>query len=48
MRTRDAQGFFYIVDRKVDMIVSGGENVYALEVETYWAIIPTSPNLWRS
>jgi long-chain acyl-CoA synthetase len=31
--TRDGEGFYYIVDRKVDMIVSGGENVYALEVE---------------
>jgi fatty-acyl-CoA synthase len=31
--TRDDEGFYYVVDRKVDMIVSGGENVYALEVE---------------
>jgi acyl-CoA synthetase (AMP-forming)/AMP-acid ligase II len=31
--TRDEDGLLYIVDRKVDMIVSGGENVYALEVE---------------
>ena len=38
--TRDAQGFFYIVDRKVDMIVSGGENVYALEVENVLADHP--------
>lgn len=38
--TRDEQGFFYIVDRKVDMIVSGGENVYALEVENVLADHP--------
>src|SRR5690606_39263948 len=29
----DADGFFYIVDRIKDMIISGGENVYSLEVE---------------
>ncbi len=30
---RDADGFFYIVDRKKDMFISGGENVYPAEVE---------------
>ncbi len=29
----DADGFFYIADRKKDMIKSGGENVYPREVE---------------
>jgi fatty-acyl-CoA synthase len=29
----DTQGFVYIVDRKKDMIISGGFNVYANEVE---------------
>jgi long-chain acyl-CoA synthetase len=29
----DEKGFIYIVDRKKDMIVSGGENVYSREVE---------------
>jgi acyl-CoA synthetase (AMP-forming)/AMP-acid ligase II len=29
----DAQGLTYIVDRKKDMIVRGGENVYCVEVE---------------
>jgi acyl-CoA synthetase (AMP-forming)/AMP-acid ligase II len=29
----DEKGFLYIVDRKKDMIVSGGENVYSREVE---------------
>jgi long-chain acyl-CoA synthetase len=30
---QDADGFFYIVDRKKDMIITGGENVYSSEVE---------------
>ncbi len=30
---RDADGFFYIVDRKSDMIISGGENIYPREID---------------
>ena len=33
MATRDADGFFTIVGRYKDMIKSGGENIYAAEVE---------------
>lgn len=29
----DEEGFFYIVGRKKEMIISGGENIYPLEVE---------------
>ena len=29
----DDEGFIYIVDRKKDMIITGGENVYPIEVE---------------
>ena len=29
----DADGYFYIVDRLADMVISGGENVYSSEVE---------------
>ena len=31
--TRDGQGFIHLVDRKSNMIISGGENVYPSEVE---------------
>jgi fatty-acyl-CoA synthase len=30
---QDDDGFFYLVDRKKDMYISGGENVYPAEVE---------------
>jgi len=30
---RDAEGYYFLVDRKTDMIISGGENVYPIEVE---------------
>lgn len=30
---RDDEGFFYIVDRKQDMVISGGLNIYPAEVE---------------
>lgn len=29
----DPQGYFYIVDRKKDMFISGGENIYPAEIE---------------
>ena len=33
MATVDEEGYYYIVDRKKDMIVSGGENIYPREIE---------------
>jgi O-succinylbenzoate-CoA ligase len=30
---RDADGFYYIVDRKTDMIIRGGENIYPREID---------------
>ncbi|MEW2396320.1 long-chain fatty acid--CoA ligase [Streptomyces sp. NPDC046862] len=37
---RDEDGFYYIVDRLKDMIISGGENVYPAEVERVLAEYP--------
>jgi fatty-acyl-CoA synthase/long-chain acyl-CoA synthetase len=34
---QDADGYFYVVDRKKDMIISGGENIYCAEVENVLA-----------
>ncbi|GAA0835914.1 long-chain-fatty-acid--CoA ligase [Streptosporangium amethystogenes subsp. fukuiense] len=33
----DEEGFVYVVDRKKDMIISGGENIYCAEVENVLA-----------
>jgi acyl-CoA synthetase (AMP-forming)/AMP-acid ligase II len=33
LATMDKEGFVYIQDRKKDMIISGGENVYPAEIE---------------
>jgi len=30
---RDADGYFFVQDRKKNMIISGGENIYAAEIE---------------
>lgn len=37
----DDEGFFYVVDRKKDMIISGGENIYPAEVENILYEHPT-------
>jgi len=31
---QDEDGYFYIVDRKKDLIIRGGENIYPVEIET--------------
>ena len=36
----DEQGFLFLVDRKKDMIISGGENIYSREVEEAIATHP--------
>ncbi len=36
----DDEGYLYVVDRKKDMIISGGENVYCAEVEEVLAAHP--------
>ncbi|HEY4027510.1 MAG TPA: AMP-binding protein [Candidatus Dormibacteraeota bacterium] len=30
---RDAEGYYYICDRKIDMVISGGVNIYPAEIE---------------
>ena len=37
---RDADGYYYIVGRKKDMYISGGENVYPAEIENALATHP--------
>lgn len=32
---KDEEGFFYVVDRKKNMFISGGENVYPAEIEKF-------------
>ena len=34
MAYRDAEGYYYICDRMIDMIISGGVNIYPAEVES--------------
>ncbi|MCP4362520.1 MAG: long-chain fatty acid--CoA ligase, partial [Chloroflexi bacterium] len=41
MAHMDEDGFFYIVGRFKDMIISGGENIYAAEVEAVFMEHPT-------
>ena len=36
----DADGFYYIDDRKKDVIISGGENIYPAELENVLAAMP--------
>jgi acyl-CoA synthetase (AMP-forming)/AMP-acid ligase II len=40
MAYRDAEGYYFLVDRKKNMIITGGENVYPSEVEN---VIGTHP-----
>ncbi len=36
----DDEGYLYIVERKKDMIISGGENIYPAEIESVLASMP--------
>ena len=36
----DEEGFYFLSDRKHDMIISGGENVYPAEIEEVIAKFP--------
>ena len=35
MARRDEEGFIYLVDRKKDVIITGGENLYPVEIEDF-------------
>jgi acyl-CoA synthetase (AMP-forming)/AMP-acid ligase II len=35
MAMEDEEGFIYLVDRKKDVVICGGENIYPVEVEDY-------------
>ena len=35
MAKQDDEGFFYLVDRKKDVIISGGENIYPVQIEDF-------------
>ena len=35
MARKDSDGFIYLVDRKKDVIISGGENIFPVEVEDF-------------
>jgi fatty-acyl-CoA synthase/long-chain acyl-CoA synthetase len=37
---RDAEGFYFICDRKIDMIISGGVNIYPAEIEAVLSAHP--------
>ena len=39
---QDADGFYYLVDRKKDVIVMGGENIYPVEIEDF---LHTNPKI---
>ena len=35
MARQDAEGFIYLVDRKKDVVISGGENLYPVQIEDF-------------
>ncbi len=37
MAKMDEEGFIYLVDRKKDVVISGGENLYPVEIENFLA-----------
>lgn len=40
MALRDSEGFIYLVDRKKDVIITGGENLYPVQIEDFISAHP--------
>ncbi|MBR0129681.1 MAG: acyl--CoA ligase [Firmicutes bacterium] len=40
MAEQDEDGFYFLVDRKKDVIISGGENLYPVQIEAFLAANP--------
>lgn len=40
MAMQDEDGFIYLVDRKKDVIISGGENIYPVQIENFLSKYP--------
>ena len=40
MAKQDEEGFVYLVDRKKDVVITGGENLYPVEIENFMAAYP--------
>ena len=40
MARQDEDGFYFLVDRKKDVIISGGENLYPVQIENFLAACP--------
>ena len=40
MARQDEDGFIFLVDRKKDVIISGGENLYPVQIEDFLAAMP--------
>ena len=40
MAKQDEDGFYFLVDRKKDVIISGGENLYPVQIEDFLSAYP--------